>query len=838
MLLLNTLPITVKYAVLLFVPWVFIKLCYSLLFHPLRKFPGPFLAKFTDAYHGITAFGRQPHLDTYQNLRKYGSVYREGPNRLVFDSLMAIEDIFFNPHVTKGPAYRQARWLDKPNLFDTQDKEQHREKRQIVGRVLSDQTLRTFQPIIGAQVNIFIRRLLKSCQDGESQAVNMSIVCKYLATDVIGYVSFGHAFKTQTEDTNHFYPNIMRRAVFTNNIYYTWPALSIFIPILRWLGRNLARNFHRAVEKMILARIKKGKDHTPDFYSMVTYDADEKDLLNSELWTEALFFLSAGGTTVASAQCGLFFNLTQHREVYDRLAAEIRQTFSSARDIQIGPKLAGCKYLRAVIDESLRLSPPSLSPIWRQQEASSTEPFLVDGHVIPPEQSVLHNPEYFPEPFAFRPERWLESEGDEKPDSQMSKMRRAQVSFGVGDRSCAGKSMALFEASLVIARALWYFDFERAPGAAGMVGAGTEKDASRKPWAASDQLQLDDILVADHDGPNVVFKPRGEFWRDVKTLVFSSPEDKMQTSRVVRSLSSSKIVKMTSNENTALNGSDASYTTPLLDQKAAMSAVSRTSLMTLSARSDDARRPKPILRDTWSVHVLDQIGDTFPRSIFDNLFFRTLVLRCMLIDRWTCEFLDAHPEATVLHLACGLDARSLRVKFDPLVRWIDVDVPSVVSLRQQVLPQPQGNYRLVAASVLDPAFLDTVPNDQPTIIIMEGLLPYLSKEDVYRLMGRLAARFPRGQILFDICGLAFTWLSRTRAPGLKAGALMGFVSDNGNELADVSPKLSPKDNLKFTQYPGHDMCPWYMRLGSAILQWIPRVRAFNSACRFEIREVS
>jgi cytochrome P450 len=74
----------------------------------------------------------------------------------------------------------------------------------------------------------------------------------------------------------------------------------------------------------------------------------------------------------------------------------------------------------------------------------------VDGHAIPRGTAVgvslyslLHDADYFPEPFAFRPERWLGAE-----DYERAKIRRAFAPFALGDRGYAGKAMAYLGSEL------------------------------------------------------------------------------------------------------------------------------------------------------------------------------------------------------------------------------------------------------------------------------------------------------------------------------------------------------------------------------------------------------
>jgi cytochrome P450 len=227
--------------------------------------------------------------------------------------------------------------------------------------------------------------------------------------------------------------------------------------------------------------------------------------------------------------CANFFYLSRYPEVYARLAAEIRGAFGSAQEIRAGPALSSCKYLRAVIDESLRSAPPSLTTLWRVQEPSAgQQPFVVDGHVVPAgtevgvhTYSLLHDAAYFPDPFAYRPERWLEPEDPTTETAEDKErraiMRRAQLNFGHADRVCPGKALAYLETSLLLAKTLWYFDFETAPGQEGELGAG--KADCDGPWGAPGQYQVGDVFVATHDGPNLVFKPRGDAWRELEGQV-------------------------------------------------------------------------------------------------------------------------------------------------------------------------------------------------------------------------------------------------------------------------------------------------------------------------------
>jgi cytochrome P450 len=215
----------------------------------------------------------------------------------------------------------------------------------------------------------------------------------------------------------------------------------------------------------------------------------------------------------------MFFYLSHNRKCYEKLAEEIRTTFTSSSEIRSGSQLSNCSYLRACIDETLRIAPPVPGTLWRELASNEKHtPLIIDGYVVPPDTQVgvniyalHHNEKYFPDPYRFNPARWLPSE---TPESHRQLMHEAFTPFSVGYRGCAGKSMAYLEMSLVIAKSLWYFDFQLAPGRLGKVGGGTpgRTDGRGRPG----EYQLYDVIAGEHDGPYLVFSPRANVCNDIE----------------------------------------------------------------------------------------------------------------------------------------------------------------------------------------------------------------------------------------------------------------------------------------------------------------------------------
>ncbi|KAK6844180.1 cytochrome P450 [Apiospora arundinis] len=431
-----------------------------------------------------------------------------------------------NPRTTKGQAYRASQLAAKyPSILNAIDKDQHRRKRKFIGLALTERSLRSFEPTMSMQVDIFLRQLLRSSEQRE--IVNLSPRCQRLGLDIIGLLSFGYHFNTQTEESHRFLQEVIDNMSWRINMYMAFPFIKPLESVFMLCGAPKLLKFHRLVTDMIKKRMSEGKDARHDLYSVLAdhVGKNQEGLYKGELWPEAILFIMAGGSTTAAALSAAFFYLAHNPKVYDKLATEIRSTFKSGRDIHSGEDLRSCKYLRACIDETLRMSPAATVISWRQIDPKDTsgEPWIVDGHVIPPGTqvgvpfySLFHNEEYFPDSFTWKPERWSDPPGNQSEEESAARaaMHNAFHPFQAGDRSCLGKPMAYLEASLTLARTLWYFDFETAPGVPGLVGAGTEgkTDGRGRP----NEFQLYDIFVAGHDGPNLVFKPRAGVCKDLE----------------------------------------------------------------------------------------------------------------------------------------------------------------------------------------------------------------------------------------------------------------------------------------------------------------------------------
>lgn len=227
---------------------------------------------------------------------------------------------------------------------------------------------------------------------------------------------------------------------------------------------------------------------------------------NEELVSEGGILIVAGTDTTATSLVATIFYLLHYPHTLAHAQKEVCSKFDNVEGIRIGPQLTSCRFLFACIDEAMRLSPPVGAMLPRE---ILTGGLNCDGEHFPagtdigvPIYSIHHDSIYFPEPFTFRPERWLPEMGT--PEESIALAKSAFCPFSVGRTGCVGKYLAYQEMSIMLARMLWLYEMRLQPGST--LGEGRPslgKDRSRK-----EEFQTKDVFVSTHEGPLVEFKPR------------------------------------------------------------------------------------------------------------------------------------------------------------------------------------------------------------------------------------------------------------------------------------------------------------------------------------------
>ena len=198
---------------------------------------------------------------------------------------------------------------------------------------------------------------------------------------------------------------------------------------------------------------------------------------------------------------------------------------------------------------------------------------------------------------------------------------------------------------------------------------------------------------------------------------------------------------------------------------APLGAVQQTLFIPLAARARAAQRRQPLLRDPKAVEIAGsvEIDAKYGRGAGGSV----TVLRTVLMDAWVRDFLAAHPAGTVVEIGTGLNSRFERVD-NGQAHWIDLDLPDSIELRRKFFAD-SGRRRMVAASVTGEEWLPIVAQRPgPYFFVADGVLVYLTEEQVTTLLTRIRNHFPNARIALD------TFPRRTLDQQRKLGARRGI----------------------------------------------------------------
>jgi methyltransferase (TIGR00027 family) len=252
-----------------------------------------------------------------------------------------------------------------------------------------------------------------------------------------------------------------------------------------------------------------------------------------------------------------------------------------------------------------------------------------------------------------------------------------------------------------------------------------------------------------------------------------------------------------------------------------LSDIAETPLMMLYIRAVESQRPDALIKDEKAVALVRRMDQDFLRNKLTKIDEETrvaIILRSREFDRHAWDFLARHPEAAVVHIGCGLDARFERVD-NGRVEWYDLDLPEAIELRRKLVGGEGARYHLLACSVLDNAWLSAVSahRQRPFLFLAEGVLMYLEEAQVRSLVLALKEHFPDAELVFDAFSPFFVWANNRRVTRTQVGARCRWALKRGKDLERWSDGIRLLDERFPFQYPEP-------RLGRAL--WVRHIPFF------------
>ncbi|CAI6339929.1 unnamed protein product [Periconia digitata] len=464
------LSFTITVAIILVSLSVLSLAIYRLYMHPLRKYPGPALAASTNWYIAFWAMKGRYHRKLRSWHEKYGPAIRIAPNTISFSSHRSYQEIYnSNANLRKHDSYRAfSASRRRSHVMSTVTRDVANVKRRPYLQTFSNQNMRRLEKRLLVHFQMFVSQLTDSTGETSwSPPVDIAERCIWLTHDVITDSVFTKGSNMQT------FPEL--RGLLSATKFMSWRGIICFLqpqfyklkldrlsaPLSYYELVKLGKYAWQRTEERLSLDVDDNFDLFGSILSMqgkLDFKYDTKDF-----WVEAMLMLGAGVLTVGPTMSSLFFFVLHDPEALAQLTKEVRSAFSSVDEIRLGPKLSGCVFLHACIDETLRMVPgiPNLLPRRVLKGGAMIDgEYLPEGTVVGSSIYVVHRNQDHVNPDRFRPARWLEG-GKLIPQAA----RKSFFPFGFGARYCVGSKLAMAELQIVVARAVFSLDMRLASDA-------------------------------------------------------------------------------------------------------------------------------------------------------------------------------------------------------------------------------------------------------------------------------------------------------------------------------------------------------------------------------------
>jgi cytochrome P450 len=460
--------------IFLFTLYLFSLAVYRLFLHPLAGYPGPRIAALTvwyEFYYDGLKRGRYT-FEIQRMHEKYGPVVRISPDELHVNEPTFIDELYAGGSKKRDKyPYFSAQFGIPDSVFGTPGHDLHRLRRGALNRFFSKASVTKLEPIIHSKIEKLVAQLLGHVGSGEPVVLNMAFSC--LTTDIVTEYAFAKSYDFLNSPT--FEPNFHRAIVAGSDMgpwikQFPWlmtlmnklpksvvmkinPEAAVYVGFQDDIRRQI-----RQAQDLIASGVKPPADGRPArtiFHELLTCDLPDQEKHLNRLWQEGQIVIGAGTETTAWSLSATLFYLLENPCVLAKLQGELAQAIPIPDERISWSRLEQLPYLSAVICEGLRLSYgvstrlqrinplgplhlktwiPSPLPGGKKGVPQEVEFVIPKGTPVGMTATLIHtNPELFPEPLTFKPERWLNEEG-----KLHHGLDGYLLSFSRGSRQCVG----------------------------------------------------------------------------------------------------------------------------------------------------------------------------------------------------------------------------------------------------------------------------------------------------------------------------------------------------------------------------------------------------------------
>ncbi|KAJ5596154.1 hypothetical protein N7450_002612 [Penicillium hetheringtonii] len=446
---------------------------YNRFFHPLAKYPGPFLASITDIWQLCQFLTlKQPYKLTELHA-KYGTIIRYGPDKLSITDEDAIKMVYQTggrnmPKTEFYDAYGAAH----PNVFGMRDEATHSIRRRHMSHSFSMSYVKEMEQYLDLNIRILRNKISQYALNEE--VFDLKKVLHYYSIDVLGELAFSQSFGIQESNDESRVPPVIEHSLLAA-VTGAWPAMTAtlkkWLPLISHEGLQTLFKGRQAcadlASRCVNIRLNALKSQDGDILTNLInakHPDTGESLTQVDLETEAFGFIIAGTHTTSATTTLLLYHLLHSPDVMRQCVNEIDQKMPPLAEDESAYSItdaeASLPFLRNCIKENFRITPVFTMPLARR--VLKREGIVIAGNHIPYMTSIAvcnhafhHNPDIWGDDHnVFDPSRW--------DIPEVAAKGRLLMHFGLGGRQCIGKTVAMTNIYKVVSTLLKDFEFELA----------------------------------------------------------------------------------------------------------------------------------------------------------------------------------------------------------------------------------------------------------------------------------------------------------------------------------------------------------------------------------------
>jgi methyltransferase (TIGR00027 family) len=222
--------------------------------------------------------------------------------------------------------------------------------------------------------------------------------------------------------------------------------------------------------------------------------------------------------------------------------------------------------------------------------------------------------------------------------------------------------------------------------------------------------------------------------------------------------------------------------------------ISDTALWVAVYRARETERADALFRDPFARRLAGERGEQIAKDMQAGQRYEwPYIARTVRFDQIVTEQIKQGADL-VINLAAGLDTRPYRMELPASLRWVEVDLPGIIDYKEEILAgeRPRCALERVRLDLSDVAarrelFQRLGKSASKTLVLTEGLLTYLTREEVTALGHDLAAQPSFRDWAIDLCSPGLLKMLQDNLGALeKAGSPLKFGPEEGPDFFTTS----------------------------------------------------